>query len=194
MQSFSILLTMLAEVLAFRLSKSEDNVPVRVLSVPRMPSDACNNESNQESTITLYIGSAGASRNLSALEKLNIDSIISVHQSLSKAFVDRFRYLIVPVRDKPEEDLSKYFQDAINFIDEANNGVLVHCMQGKSRSASIIAAYIIYKGIANDLEEAMQYIRKARPGAEPNLGFATQLRIYARKQSTSRKQKADGSV
>jgi Dual specificity phosphatase, catalytic domain len=62
--------------------------------------------------------------------------------------------------------------DADGFI----HPCLVHCAQGVSRSAALIAAYLLYSREARTLEEAMARIRAVRPEAEPNLGFVAGLR------------------
>ena len=162
---------MLAELLAERMSKAVDNVPIKICDI-------------SETDVSIYIGSAGASRNKGALEAAGIGRIITCHQTLCTPFGDAFEYLTVPVKDKPNEDIAQYFSAAIEFIEASKKSVLVHCMQGKSRSATVIAAYLIQTRKV-DLPQAMDIIRNARPGANPNLGFAAQLRAFAKKQTGS---------
>jgi len=56
---------------------------------------------------------------------------------------------VIPVSDSPIENISQYFNETNQFIDEAlkieNNNVLVHCHAGVSRSATICIAYLMYK-------------------------------------------------
>ncbi|KAG5474314.1 hypothetical protein LSCM1_03094 [Leishmania martiniquensis] len=55
--------------------------------------------------------------------------------------------------------------------------VAVHCMVGVSRSASIVAAYVMKKyGVS--LGDALRLIRCTRPVIQPNLGFQRQLSIW----------------
>jgi len=57
--------------------------------------------------------------------------------------------------------------------------VLVHCFQGKSRSVTVVAGYLMmHHGYS--FEDALDTIRKVRPCAQPNLGFAMQLRKLAK--------------
>ena len=52
--------------------------------------------------------------------------------------------------------------------------VLVHCAQGKSRSATIAVAYISkFEGIS--VTEALRVIQAERAMAQPNLNFMQQL-------------------
>jgi Dual specificity phosphatase, catalytic domain len=56
-----------------------------------------------------------------------------------------------------------------------SSACLVHCAQGISRSAAVGAAWLISrKGMT--LEQSLEKIRKARPHAQPNLGFLAGLR------------------
>lgn len=59
----------------------------------------------------------------------------------------------------------------------AGGKILVHCMAGVSRSASIVLAYLVkYQSLT--LREAYVVLRKARPIASPNPGFWKQLIEY----------------
>lgn len=63
-------------------------------------------------------------------------------------FPSEFKYKILPLRDIAEEDIYKYLDESVDFMDEvlrANGKVYVHCMAGRSRSATIVAAWLIKK-------------------------------------------------
>ena len=114
-------------------------------------------------------------------------------------------HLKVNVEDKAESDLAAEFYQCFDFIDQAlghgssaltadalvgpdqpecqgtfpsegqQGRVLVHCFQGKSRSAAVICAYLIRReGLS--FADALGAVRAVRPQACPNLGFAAQLR------------------
>lgn len=58
-------------------------------------------------------------------------------------------------------------QDVQTFINDQNrlgHGVAVHCTNGKRRTATILAAYLI--GAGSGYDTAMQTIRTANPGVE----------------------------
>ncbi|KAJ4490110.1 hypothetical protein J3R30DRAFT_3653549 [Lentinula aciculospora] len=68
-------------------------------------------------------------------------------------------------------------------------GVLVHCQAGVSRSATIVAAYLMFNRKMN-VEEALDLVRKARPEVDPNPGFIAQLEIFQKASyNISRKDK-----
>ena len=52
--------------------------------------------------------------------------------------------------------------------------MLVHCFEGKSRSAAVVAHYLM-RGRKMRLHEAMAMITAARSIAKPNAGFMRQL-------------------
>jgi protein-tyrosine phosphatase len=55
--------------------------------------------------------------------------------------------LYLPIDDSPQQELSQFFDVSFQFIDKniERTNVLVHCYSGVSRSAAIIAAYLIKK-------------------------------------------------
>ncbi|CAM9977020.1 unnamed protein product [Choristocarpus tenellus] len=86
----------------------------------------------------------------------------------------------VEVMDHASTDLCHHFKACVRFITDANakgGKTLVHCFQGKSRSVSVACAYLMItsEGMVG-FQEALEIVRRARPVAEPNLGFAAQLR------------------
>lgn len=70
-----------------------------------------------------------------------------------------------------------HFEPIAAFIDRgrASGGVLVHCYAGVSRSATLVAAYLILRR-GMTLQEALDTLRAARPTVQPNPGFLAQLR------------------
>ena len=80
----------------------------------------------------------------------------------------------------PTSNLRKYFELTNAFIDDAleNGGrVFVHCSIGKSRSSTVVIAYLMHK-FGWSLPEAFQFVKKRRTQAEPNPGFLAQLYQY----------------
>uniref|UniRef100_A0A803KA67 Dual specificity phosphatase 13 n=1 Tax=Xenopus tropicalis TaxID=8364 RepID=A0A803KA67_XENTR len=83
----------------------------------------------------------------------------------------------VPAYDVPDFDMSKYFNSASAFIHQALNTsgarLLVHCVVGISRSATLVLAYLmIYHQMT--LTQAIQRVQENR-WVSPNPGFLRQL-------------------
>jgi hypothetical protein len=97
----------------------------------------------------LFIGSIGAANNKDAIVDNGIGYIISIgngdrYSSITTDVVESLNitHLLIEIEDKSSSDLSSRIEECVDFITRAfsNNGkVLVHCFQGKSRSAGNIS-------------------------------------------------------
>ncbi|XP_013012504.1 dual specificity protein phosphatase 13A isoform X2 [Cavia porcellus] len=87
-------------------------------------------------------------------------------------------YLGVPAYDLPNFDISTYFSSAADFIHQALSTprakVLVHCVVGVSRSATLVLAYLMLRQRLS-LRQAVLTVRERR-WIFPNRGFLHQLR------------------
>lgn len=135
----------------------------------------------------LFIGGAGAARNLKALRKRGITHIVNAAPAVPCHFRDNpegaFEYLALPLFDDPDADLLPHVEAANAFIAGARacgGAVLVHCYAGQSRSAALVIAYLMQaQGLG--LMEAWALTRAARPCAQPNSGFLRQLALYGKR-------------
>lgn len=135
----------------------------------------------------LFIGPIGAARNLESLQKNGITYVLNASPVIPCFHRKHLRYKKVLVYDDPDEDISRYFNESNRFIQKARKkgGVLVHCFAGQSRSATLVAAYLIAcEGL--DALAALSLIRKNRPSAQPNTGFMRQLRTYSQTSGGAR--------
>ena len=84
----------------------------------------------------LYLGDMTAALNTRELKKKGINSVLTAAARLGiyyyKNEVDHKAY---PALDNESYDISKYFDDSFNYIDQAlkKGSVLVHCAAGVSR-------------------------------------------------------------
>eukprot|EP01105_Mastigella_eilhardi_P020718 TRINITY_DN495_c0_g1_i3.p1 TRINITY_DN495_c0_g1~~TRINITY_DN495_c0_g1_i3.p1 ORF type:complete len:198 (-),score=53.66 TRINITY_DN495_c0_g1_i3:168-761(-) len=78
--------------------------------------------------------------------------------------------------DEATQDIKRYFQCANEFIDEGRRAgnVLIHCVWGMSRSATIAIAYVMHH-VGLKFREALRLVQRARPIVAPNIGFCQQL-------------------
>ncbi|XP_054654911.1 dual specificity phosphatase 29-like [Dunckerocampus dactyliophorus] len=88
------------------------------------------------------------------------------------------QYFGVEADDKPTFDISQFFCKATHFISEAlhqpQNKVLVHCVMGRSRSATLVLAYLMMEHSLT-VVDAIEHVRQRRC-ILPNHGFLKQLR------------------
>ena len=84
-----------------------------------------------------------------------------------------FKYLDIQIYDAHNEDAKKNFRITNRFIDEARTQggkILVQSVQGKSRSATFILAYLIGKEKMK-LKDGLALLRQYVPEVEPNEAF-----------------------
>ncbi|KAK9288009.1 hypothetical protein L1049_016454 [Liquidambar formosana] len=128
----------------------------------------------------LFLGSIGAANNKTELKSLNVTHILTVTNSWGPAYPNDFVYKLIEVTDRETTRISEYFDECFNFIDEAKRlggGVLVHCFVGRSRSVTIVVAYLMKKH-GMSLSQALEHVKRQRPQASPNSGFILQLQNF----------------
>jgi atypical dual specificity phosphatase len=138
----------------------------------------------------IYIGSIGSAYSRDSLTASGITHVLCVAANIEPKHSDIVAHMCISVRDAPEEKLIDRFDECFAFIDDAlsaspTHRVLVHCFQGKSRSATVVTAYLM-RSRAIDFSASLALLREVRPAAQPNLGFAMQLRRFEREESAAR--------
>ncbi|KAL7988234.1 hypothetical protein Chor_007153 [Crotalus horridus] len=127
----------------------------------------------------LYLGCARDSANMDTLAKLGIHYILNVTPNLPNLFEKNgdFQYKQIPISDHWSQNLSQFFPEAIDFIDEAlsrNCGILVHCLAGISRSVTVTVAYLMQK-LNLSLNDAYDLVKRKKSNISPNFNFMGQL-------------------
>ncbi|KAL3507979.1 hypothetical protein ACH5RR_033361 [Cinchona calisaya] len=176
------------------MSRFDEIYKERVAALWRaMYATKCIREDNIPSKIEegLYLGSLGAANNKTALKSLNVTHVLTVANSLPPAHPNDFVYKIVDIPDREDTNISQYFDDCFEFIDGANRkggAVLVHCFVGRSRSVTVVVAYLMKKH-GMSVSQALEHVKSKRPVASPNSGFMLQLQNFEKtlqgSQSTS---------
>ncbi|KAI0792541.1 protein-tyrosine phosphatase-like protein [Abortiporus biennis] len=127
----------------------------------------------------LWIGDINSALQADSLKEKNIHSIVSVIRG-TLSIHETFMKHQIDLDDSQDADVLSHLVSAISFMQkelDKGRGVLVHCQAGISRSATIVAAYLMYSQGMN-LQEALDLIRQARPVADPNENFMSQLEIF----------------
>ena len=71
--------------------------------------------------------------------------------------------------------------EIIDYIEARNaesKAVLVHCGEGKGRTGTVLAAYLVARGI--DVSVAINRVRELRPGSIENLEQENAIRLFER--------------
>lgn len=114
----------------------------------------------------LWIGSEADSRDVASASRHGVALVVNCTRDLPFR-VPGVRAHRVPVHDSPDEGgtMLAHLPVAVALIDAAlasGRGVLVHCFAGVSRSASVVAAFLMYKeGLTP--RQAIARIRRVKP-------------------------------
>lgn len=128
----------------------------------------------------IYLGNINSVYDFDKLKSLGITHIISVIEGFIPPYPDDFNYLVINALDTQNTNLIDSFEVSNDFIDDAvmdNSKILIHCQAGRSRSVTILAAYMI-KTFGMEVELVLNLIRNKRSIIEPNKYFVSQLEKY----------------
>jgi atypical dual specificity phosphatase len=89
----------------------------------------------------------------------------------------------LPVSDMtaPSQEQLKQAVDAIEHAVKSQMGVAVHCAAGLGRTGTILAAYFVSRG--DTAEDAIQKVRRQRPGSIETHAQVEAIYAYARQNS-----------
>ena len=129
----------------------------------------------------LYLSSYNAAKNKELLIQNKITHVINCAADFCEnVYSKELKYLAFYLKDHVMENIECVFYESIEFIEnvkKSNGRVLVHCIQGMSRSVSIVIAYLIYKEKMT-YDKAFDFVQKRREISSPNFGFSIQLQNF----------------
>lgn len=130
----------------------------------------------------LYLADMYTATDNATLERLGITHVVSVVTQTWHRYPAPIRHLYLPIDDLPTSNLIGYLTSSVAWIKSAfdedeHAKVMVHCVWGMSRSASIVIAYLMTVGRIS-LVDALALVKSKRPVVRPNHGFFRQLLAY----------------
>ncbi|KAM4570355.1 dual specificity protein phosphatase 16 [Odontesthes bonariensis] len=132
----------------------------------------------------LYLGCQRDVLNKELMQQNDIAYVLNASNTCPKPdFIPESHFLRVPVNDSFCEKILPWLDRSVEFIEKAkasNARVLVHCLAGISRSATIAIAYIM-KRMDMSLDEAYRFVKEKRPTISPNFNFLGQLLDFEKK-------------
>ncbi|XP_061766287.1 dual specificity protein phosphatase 13A-like isoform X1 [Nerophis ophidion] len=143
----------------------------------------------------LFIGNIAVAQNKRTLSKLGITHILNAAHSKQGSIGDQSFYgnacvyCGVPGEDSDHFDLSQYFKSAADFIHKGlkcdHGKVLVHCIMGMSRSATLVLAYLMIRQRLS-LQDAVKHVVQKR-AIYPNRNFLMLLHKLGEELAFKRK-------
>uniref|UniRef100_A0ACB8EAT1 Dual specificity protein phosphatase 16 n=1 Tax=Sphaerodactylus townsendi TaxID=933632 RepID=A0ACB8EAT1_9SAUR len=132
----------------------------------------------------LYLGCQRDVLNKELMKQNDIGYVLNASNTCPKPdCIPDSHFLRVPVNDSFCEKIFPWLDKSVDFIEKAkasNGRVLVHCLAGISRSATIAIAYIM-KRMDMSLDEAYRFVKEKRPTISPNFNFLGQLLDFEKK-------------
>ncbi|MBN3300857.1 DUS16 phosphatase, partial [Amia calva] len=126
----------------------------------------------------LYLGSQKDVLNKDLMAQNDITYVLNASNTCPKPdFICESHFMRIPVNDNYCEKLLPWLDKSNDFIDKAkvsNCRVIVHCLAGISRSATIAIAYIM-KTMGLSSDDAYRFVKDRRPSISPNFNFLGQL-------------------
>lgn len=130
----------------------------------------------------LYLGDYEAAADVDAMRERNIRMVVNAASAELPCFFEGcdewpIDYLRISLDDDPTEPVLPYsvaLQDFISRASERGCAVLVHCVAGVSRSATLVLIYLL-KHENMTLRDALDLVLAAKPDVLPNAGFIRQL-------------------
>ena len=125
----------------------------------------------------IFLGDANSAKNETYLKENNVSAVVNCANGILSNY-NEIKFIELDLYDSSSEPLFPKLNVAYMFIKEyPENNILVHCLQGKSRSVSVVIFYLM-KEKGWDYDTCIKFIQERRPNANPNSGYVSQLKDY----------------
>lgn len=120
----------------------------------------------------LFLGSLRDARDKETLLQYKIKYILNCAKESKPYHQDTFTHLHVQLSDIETENIKDNFEICFQYLEKARTEqtpILVHCIMGKSRSSSVIIAYLMLSQKWT-LFQSYHHVKQKRPLIQPNDG------------------------
>ena len=125
----------------------------------------------------IWLGNYIAAKDKDLLKKKGIKKVLTVMDDYGPIYENNeFIHKKFLVDDINSQNIIQYFGECLNFI-KGEEKILVHCMAGASRSATIVIAYLMWAKKMK-FDEALKLTMSKRSIVYPNFGFLDQLKKF----------------
>ena len=132
----------------------------------------------------LFVSGYKVVQNAKLLEKNKITHVLNlVGDYCPNIHKDKYIYKNFFIRDSKSENIECLFYEIFEFIENCfsqNGKLVVHCIQGVSRSITVVVAFLIFK-LRISFNDAFELVKLKRGVASPNIGFIAQLIIFQKR-------------
>ena len=138
----------------------------------------------------IFLGSEKCAADFNFIQKHNISKILVVGSLIECHFEENpfLTYKVIQLLDESSQNIRASFEECFGFIQESlasNENILIHCVAGMSRSATIVIAFLM-KHRNLSLRKAFDFVQNKRPIINPNFGFMKQLRNFEEELQSQR--------
>ena len=126
----------------------------------------------------IWLGNCSSAENIKDLKDKGIKKILTVMDQTGPEYKeeDGFIHKKYEIRDFEDQNIIQYFGECLKFM-KGEEKILVHCMAGASRSATIVIAYLMWNK-KMEYGKALQFVKDKRFIVFPNDGFREQLKMF----------------
>ena len=126
----------------------------------------------------LWLGNYTSAEDIKDLKKKGIKKILTLMDQTGPKYKEEegFIHKKYEIRDFEDQNIIQYFGECLKFM-QGEEKILVHCMAGASRSATIVIAFLMWNKKMKYMD-ALQFVKAKRFIVFPNYGFREQLKMF----------------